>query len=100
MDALLACVSRLEAAKLSVVDGTKLTDIKKRLATLQAKLASGELSAGAATKLHALCQALAGRQYEAASKQQLALISSDWNDNKLWLPGVKSLIQLAQAHGC
>lgn len=51
-------------------------------------------------KLAGLCAALSARQYAAASSQQIALISSDWNDNKVWLPGVKTLIQLAQAHNC
>ena len=57
-------------------------------------------SAGAMGKLAALCAALSARQYAAASSQQIALISSDWNDNKIWLPGVKTLIQLAQVHNC
>jgi hypothetical protein len=100
MNALNDCCARLDAAKLSVVDTTKVRDCRLRIQGLHTKLSNNELSAGAVSKLAALCSQLAAQQYAAASQHHLSLISSDWNDNKMWLPGVKTLIQLAQAHNC
>ena len=71
-----------------------MEDVAKRMAGLEAKLGTGEVSAEVFAQLAQLCQALAAGDAATALQIHVAITTSDWADNGQWLMGLKRLIEM------
>lgn len=81
---------------MSSIDERKLTDVKKRLGSLTAKLSANELSPSSMAELNSLCSALSVNNYKDAMTHLEVITNKDWDANMQWLPGVKTLLLLAR----
>lgn len=71
----------------------KRDETAKRLEELYQKLAEGGMKTIASQKVLQLARAIESQDYGTANKLQLELCTIDWNLNRNWLMGVKSLMR-------
>ena len=89
-----ALAAKCNAFNLPPMDKRKMEDVAKRMAGLEAKLASGEVSAAVFGNLSQLCTALGGGDVQTALNVHVQITTSDWADNGQWLMGLKRLIEM------
>jgi len=82
----------LEAVAQKDGNARKRDDIAKRLQELYAKLQSGSVKTATSQKVFAMVQAISNQDLATAGKIQLELSTSDWDQNKNWLMGIKRLL--------
>lgn len=73
----------------------KLEDVNKKVGALFERLNQNDISAQASEKLVRLCQALDQGDYNTAGQYHVALTSSDWDENGIWIVAVKRLMDTA-----
>ena len=95
VDDLIAWVTALPPAQMSVSEKKQLTEIEKGAAVFSKRLARNEISPEIAGKIGQVLSAMGTRDYPAASRIHTGLVNSDWKEHKDWLKGIKLLIQLA-----
>lgn len=64
----------------------------KSLEELYAKLASGNIKPASASNVVNLVKAVEGQDFATANRIQVELSTSDWDQNKTWLMGVKRIL--------
>ena len=74
----------------------EMDDNSKRLASLLYKMNEGEVTPGVVEALQQMGQALAGRDLALASKIQIKLSTTDWNECSNWLQAIRRLLKVRQ----
>lgn len=74
------------------LDKKKLPDVRKRLADLTARIEANALTPNALGLLNTLVQAMNEGNMLAAQQAHTKLVTDEFKDNQLWLPGVKTLM--------
>lgn len=78
-------------------DKKKLADIRKRLNVLYAKMNASEVSQSTLQGLSKICQAMQSGNMDDANRATATLVEEEWDANKEWLPGIRTLITLAKS---
>jgi len=73
----------------------QLADIKKSKDILFSKINSGVLNPDLMAKLHQMIQFFTTRDWRSAQQLNVALTTTDWNEQKDWLRGTKALINIS-----
>jgi len=86
--------SFFDTVPLNSSEKRQIAEIDKALANLRAKLAANAVAEDVLGRLTVFVDALQKRDYNAATREQLALVNAEWAEHKDWLKGIKFLVQL------
>lgn len=79
-------------------EAKRLNDIRNRLEDLKARLSSNQLSPSCVAELSNVTDAIVHRDYSRAQRHHTKLVSTEWQGNDRWLPGVKTMLLFAKKH--
>jgi len=81
---------------LKAVEKRRVQDTRKRMSTLESVMRAGSITPSCNSELMALCNAMQAKNYAQAKQHQVNMVKNDWNGNNGWLPGIKTLVLLAE----
>jgi len=94
-DTLLSLINALKGGQLASVDKRQLAEAEKAVAIFSKRLALCEISDEIADKMLSLANFLSAYDWSSATAIQTSLVSNEWKENKEWLKGIRTLVQLA-----
>jgi len=94
-DTLLSLINALKGGQLASVDKRQLAEAEKAVAIFSKRLALCEISDEIADKMLSLTNFLSAYDWSSATAIQTSLVSNEWKENKEWLKGIRTLVQLA-----
>merc|ERR1712161_172938 len=94
-DTLLSLINALKGGQLASVDKCQLAEAEKAVAIFSKRLALCEISDEIADKMLSLANFLSAYDWSSATAIQTSLVSNEWKENKEWLKGIRTLVQLA-----
>lgn len=94
-DGLLAIAESLNAVAMGAMEKKQASEAQKGVAVFIKTLSRGGIDADVANKVGGMLSALQNRDYGSASSAITGLVSNEWKDHKVWLKGMKFLVQMA-----
>eukprot|EP01083_Nonionella_stella_P045693 122579_1 len=91
-------LAQMESLDVSSVQRRKLKDVGKRLRTLENQVASVGLDERSSKTMAEFSKAMAAKKYAEAKQMQVEMITGCWETNADWLPGMKTMIELAKEY--
>lgn len=77
------------------VNQRQLSEMKKAITVLHAKMTAGLIDDHVSNALHAMAQSMSQNDFRSALRPVSDLSKSHWTQHKDWLKGVKNQTQLA-----
>ena len=84
----------LDAVAMNGMEKKQLIEVDKALAVLRAQIDANVVDEDVMARVTTFVEALLKRDTAAATREQVALVNSDWSEHKDWLKGCKFLVQL------
>jgi len=99
LDQFTSCFSIIQSQAKGGGEKKQCSEIAKSISVLQSYFSSNSLSPEIVSKVSQISSCLTAKDYEGGLAIQANLVRTDWNDHKVWLKGVKYLLQLAKKKG-